>query len=55
MDECERIARDWGSEEVGLTVDPDNFEAIRFYEALGWEKLMRLGIWSGAMVKRLEK
>ncbi len=53
--ECsEAIARERGFSEMDLTVDPQNEKAIRFYERLGWEKVVNAGRWTGRMRKRLE-
>ncbi len=51
MMESEIIAKLRGFDEMNLTVNPDNHRAIRFYESLGWRKVMRGSAWSGEMVK----
>jgi ribosomal protein S18 acetylase RimI-like enzyme len=53
MAEAEAIARRLGFEEMNLTVNPDNYQAIRFYDSLGWQKITRGSVWSGEMVKTL--
>lgn len=55
MEYSEAIAREKGFLEMNLTVDPKNEKAIRFYERLGWEKILNEGKWTGKMRKRLEK
>jgi ribosomal protein S18 acetylase RimI-like enzyme len=53
MVESEAIARRKGFEKMNLTVSADNHQAIRFYESLGWQKVMRENTWPGEMVKVL--
>jgi ribosomal protein S18 acetylase RimI-like enzyme len=53
MSEVERLALDSGVAEMGLTVGVDNDRAIRFYEGMGWERILIGGRWRGLMVKRL--
>ena len=53
MAEVERHALNSGVTDVGLTVGLDNHRAIRFYEGLGWERVLVGGRWQGGMVKRL--
>ena len=53
MMESEAIARRQGFDEMNLTVSPDNHQAIRFYDSLGWRKTTRGSVWSGEMVKTL--
>lgn len=53
MMESEAIARRQGFDEMNLSVNPDNYRAIRFYDSLGWQKATREGVWSGEMVKTL--
>jgi len=53
MAESEAIARKHGFKEMQLSVSSTNTQAIRFYEALGWEKVIRDGIWAGEMIKLL--
>jgi ribosomal protein S18 acetylase RimI-like enzyme len=55
MAEAERIAIERGFVDMHLTVAIDNFQAITFYEKLGWQKLLAFdGIWHGTMGKHLE-
>jgi ribosomal protein S18 acetylase RimI-like enzyme len=53
MDEAETRARELEFQEMKLTVNPGNARAVRFYERLGWQRLlMNLdGNWTGAMRK----
>jgi len=54
MQEAERIARNNNFHVMSLMVDVDNDQAIRFYEAGGWEKrLPQAGTWRGIMEKWL--
>lgn len=53
MERSEAIAREKGFSEMDLTVNPQNEKAIRFYERLGWEKVVNEGRWTGLMRKRL--
>jgi len=53
MEYSEAIAREKGFSEMDLTVNPQNEKAIRFYERLGWEKVVNEGRWTGLMRKRL--
>jgi ribosomal protein S18 acetylase RimI-like enzyme len=53
MMESETIARRQGFDEMNLTVNPDNHQAVRFYDSLGWQKVTRGSAWSGEMVKTL--
>jgi ribosomal protein S18 acetylase RimI-like enzyme len=54
MAETERIARQRGVPEMGLSVHPTNHQAIRFYEGLGWYRVPPAGEWGGHMRKRLD-
>jgi ribosomal protein S18 acetylase RimI-like enzyme len=53
MLESEKVARERGFEEMNLSVSTANHQAIRFYEGLGWQKVLREGIWGGEMIKPL--
>ncbi len=55
MAESEAVAREKGFEEMNLTVNTGNHQAIRFYEALGWRKVTQDNFQSGGMVKALSK
>jgi ribosomal protein S18 acetylase RimI-like enzyme len=54
MAETERIARERGVPEMGLSVHPSNHQAIRFYEGLGWIRVPPGQGWEGKMRKRLD-
>jgi ribosomal protein S18 acetylase RimI-like enzyme len=55
MLEVERIARDRDFLNMHLTVGIDNMQAIKFYEKLGWCKVLAQdGKWRGAMAKHIE-
>ena len=53
MQECEKVARSRGCDEMTLTVACDNFQAIRFYEHAGWNKTPNDQSWQGRMRKLL--
>ena len=53
MNEAERTARLRGVHVMGLTVNPSNGTAVRFYERLGWVRVSPNGLWSGRMEKTL--
>lgn len=53
MKESEDAARRHGFNEMDLTVQTDNHQAIRFYESLDWKKVHREGAWRGKMRKAL--
>lgn len=53
MEEAEAVARRTGFYVMSLFVQPDNAQAIRFYEAGGWEKRIQQGVWRGVMEKWL--
>jgi len=54
MERAEAIAKEKGFCEMDLTVEPQNERTIRFYERLGWEKVINENGWSGRMRKRLK-
>jgi ribosomal protein S18 acetylase RimI-like enzyme len=54
MVKCEAIAGLRGFHQMGLTVHPANHEAVRFYERLGWERVITVSTWTGSMRKHLE-
>jgi len=54
MLESEKVARERGFEEMNLSVNTTNHQAIRFYEGLGWQKVSREGVWHGEMAKLLK-
>lgn len=49
----ERAARERGFGQMHLTVNPQNTPAVRFYEGLGWERVLQGERWTGRMEKRL--
>jgi ribosomal protein S18 acetylase RimI-like enzyme len=54
MMEAEARARRDGHAAMVLTVHPDNAQAVKFYEQLGWERRTAgEGPWAGKMEKRL--
>jgi hypothetical protein len=53
MKESESVARQRGFDQIGLTVHPQNHQAVRFYEALLFEKVHQKGVWQGLMRKQL--
>ncbi len=54
MDVVEHVARGRGYARMHLSVDSGNAEAVHFYEALGWEKSVADGVWTGHMYKALQ-
>jgi ribosomal protein S18 acetylase RimI-like enzyme len=54
MAQSEEAARQRGFGQMHLTVRPENAQAIRFYESLGWEPVPQEPAWSGFMRKVLE-
>lgn len=53
MQEAESIAHKRGFLQMHLTVQPDNYPAIHFYERCDWERFSKDGVWSGHMRKTL--
>lgn len=54
MQEAERIARMHGYLRMNLSVDCSNHQAIKFYEKLGWKKVIPPNdSWHGTMIKDL--
>ncbi|MGZ3553627.1 MAG: GNAT family N-acetyltransferase [Vulcanimicrobiaceae bacterium] len=53
MAEAQAIALRNGFHVMTLFVNRDNEQAIRFYEAIGWERALMKGVWRGNMVKWL--
>ncbi len=50
--ECsENAARKRNFTRMGLSVAPDNIQALRFYENNGWKKISNNGTWDGHMEK----
>ncbi|MEQ1761673.1 MAG: GNAT family N-acetyltransferase [Pyrinomonadaceae bacterium] len=43
----------FGHQMICLTVNPENEQAIRFYEKQNWQKMLQNGLWKGAMIKDL--
>jgi len=54
MDAAEARAIEDGYTKMHLSVHPSNKSAIRFYENLGWQKMLSQGTWDGKMFKNLE-
>jgi ribosomal protein S18 acetylase RimI-like enzyme len=52
MEDAEREACQSGFSRMDLSVHPDNFRGIRFYEKLGWEKFPSGEMWRGVMIKQ---
>jgi ribosomal protein S18 acetylase RimI-like enzyme len=53
MQRAEELACQNGYHQLHLSVHPDNLPAVKFYEKLGWEKLVGESDWTGKMIKRL--
>jgi ribosomal protein S18 acetylase RimI-like enzyme len=53
MKESESVARQRGFDQIDLTVHTQNHQAVRFYEALLFEKVNQKGVWQGLMRKQL--
>ena len=53
MDAAETKAIADGYQHMHLSVHPDNFPAVRFYQKLGWQKKPPDENWSGKMTKNL--
>ncbi len=53
MARAETIAVERGFDAMNLSVDPGNSQAIRFYEKLGWSKVLDTSDWTGKMCKQL--
>lgn len=53
MNESEAIARARGFVQMDLWVHTDNWQAIRFYERLGWTRILKENTWRGEMRKIL--
>jgi ribosomal protein S18 acetylase RimI-like enzyme len=49
MERAQAAARQNGFQVMTLMVNTDNDQAIRFYESLGWERLLMKGVWRGNM------
>jgi ribosomal protein S18 acetylase RimI-like enzyme len=54
MQELDRAAAASGYARMHLTVHPDNTNAVRFYEELGWTKAGGGFEWKGRMEKALD-
>jgi ribosomal protein S18 acetylase RimI-like enzyme len=54
MDDAERAAIEAGFDEIRLSVAPDNRQAVRFYEKLGWTRHVDGDDWKGAMRKNVK-
>lgn len=55
MNDAEKEAIKYGYERIGLTVNPDNKNAVSFYEKLNWKKTQSDDLWNGSMTKALNK
>jgi ribosomal protein S18 acetylase RimI-like enzyme len=53
MAEAENLARRQGFEEMGLSVNPGNRQAVEFYERLNWIRFSKDSVWKGQMKKSL--
>jgi ribosomal protein S18 acetylase RimI-like enzyme len=53
MDESEQYARLQGFPQMQLSVSPENQQAVRFYETLGWTRILQNDVWAGEMRKAL--
>ncbi len=53
LEDAERTAVKAGFAQMDLSVHPDNFQAIRFYEKHEWEKIPTNAPWRGVMIKKL--
>jgi ribosomal protein S18 acetylase RimI-like enzyme len=53
MQDMETIGLAGGFDVMYLSVSPENEQAVRFYERLGWQRAPRDGSWTGDMVKHL--
>lgn len=53
MNAAEGAAREKGFRQMHLTVHPDNHQAVRFYENLGWIRKNEEDQWKGLMRKKL--
>ena len=51
MRNAETAARTLGFNQMHLTVNPDNDQAVRFYEKLNWNKFQTVDGWTGSMRK----
>jgi ribosomal protein S18 acetylase RimI-like enzyme len=50
---AEADARKAGESEIGLTVEPDNADAVGLYAGRGWEPMHEGATWGGSMRKTL--
>jgi ribosomal protein S18 acetylase RimI-like enzyme len=53
MAETEDVARRQGFQEMDLTVNPGNRQAVEFYERLNWIRFSKDSVWKGQMKKSL--
>ena len=53
MAEAEDLARRQGFQEMDLTVNPGNRQAVEFYERLNWIRFSKDNVWKGQMKKSL--
>jgi ribosomal protein S18 acetylase RimI-like enzyme len=54
MRETEVIALQRGFSKLHLTVHPDNHQAVRFYEGIGWQRTLKNGSWEGGMSRAIQ-
>lgn len=55
MLDAEEEALRYGRSEICLTVHPENKKAVQFYENQNWQRRMTADLWTGTMVKTLNK
>jgi ribosomal protein S18 acetylase RimI-like enzyme len=53
MKATEDVARQRGFQEINLSVNPRNHQAVEFYERLNWKRLSKENVWKGQMKKSL--
>jgi ribosomal protein S18 acetylase RimI-like enzyme len=55
MDFTEKAALERGYTKIHLTVHPTNINAVRFYEKIGWQRVLTQAPWKGAMMKEISE
>lgn len=55
MDHAQALATKNGFRVMTLMVNPDNLQAVRFYEKIGWERALMNGEWRGNMVHWVDR
>ncbi len=53
--DAEKEAIKCGFEQMDLSVHPTNVKAVRFYEKLGWQKVAPNDLWTGVMIKKINR